>query len=33
VELQVAPIHDGQDKAQRIFCLVGIGQVDLGMQE
>lgn len=30
VELEVTPIHDGQDQAQRILGLVGIGQADLG---
>ena len=33
VELQVPPIHDGQNQAQRVLGLVGIGQVDLGARD
>lgn len=33
VELQVAPVHDGQDQAQCVLGLVGIGEVDLDAQD
>lgn len=33
MELQVTPVHDGQNQAQRVLGLVGVGQVDLGAQD
>lgn len=33
VELEITPVHDGQNQAQRVLGLVGIGQVDLGAQD
>ena len=33
VKPQVTLIYDGQDQAQHIFGLIGIGQVDLKTQE
>lgn len=33
VELQVTPVHDGQNQAQRVLGLIGVGQVDLGAQD
>lgn len=32
VELKVATVHEGQDKTQRLLCLIGIGQTHLHME-
>lgn len=33
VELEVAPIHEGQNETQRLLRLIGIGQTHLHMEE